>query len=314
MPTPFRLRYTLFALIAIGFAPAWAWSSGEQGADNAVHEVSRSRSAPTIAELAEATYTGIDNQGPVTLSGGRWEGAPLIAGGSSVPALRLSAGFRLVGDLDQNGAEEAVAHLSYSSGGTGNFGYLAVMGRRDGNIVQKAIGLLGDRVQVLEAHIAGRSVVLDVLQAGPDDGMCCPSQLATRVFSIHSRELVETTSTVTGTASISILEGTAWRLRKLGTDEGATAAAPITLTFESGRVSGSTGCNRYQGLVSQGETATGLKIEQLTSTRMACPRPLMLREKTFLTLLDKVDVIQFLFGDLVLSGAEGVLIFSLHRD
>ena len=147
---------------------------------------------PLPEELAGATYTGIEDQGPVTLSAGKWEGQPLIEGGASVPALWLSEGFHLTGDLDQDGADEAVVHLTYSSGGTGNFGYLAVMGREGGEVVQEAIGLVGDRVQIRGARIDGGSVVLDVLQAGPDDGMCCPRQLATRTFGIQSGKLVET--------------------------------------------------------------------------------------------------------------------------
>ena len=71
-----------------------------------------------------------------------WEGPPLIEGGASVPALWLSEGFHLTGDLDQDGADETVVYLTYSSGGTGNFGYLAVMDREDGDIVQKVHSFL----------------------------------------------------------------------------------------------------------------------------------------------------------------------------
>jgi hypothetical protein len=135
------------------------------------------------------------------------------------PALWLSQGFRLTSDLDQDGADEAVAHLTYNSGGTGNLGYLAVMGRKGGEIVQKAIGSVGDRVQIRAARTAEHAILLDVLQAGPNDGMCCPSQLATRTFSIQDHKVVETASDVTGTASIATLEGKEWVLRKLDGDE-----------------------------------------------------------------------------------------------
>ena len=59
-----------------------------------------------------------------------------------MPALWLSEGLYLIGNLDRDGADEAVVHLTFSSGGTGNFGYLAVMGRQEGEIVQEAIGLI----------------------------------------------------------------------------------------------------------------------------------------------------------------------------
>jgi hypothetical protein len=124
----------------------------------------RPRDRPPPEELAGATYTGIEDQGPVTLSAAQWEGQPLIEGGASVPALWLSERFHLTGDLDQDGADETVVHLTYSSGATGNFGYLAVMGREGGEVVQEAIGLVGDGVQIRAARIDGGSVVLDILR------------------------------------------------------------------------------------------------------------------------------------------------------
>jgi hypothetical protein len=50
---------------------------------------------------------------------------------------------------------------------------------------------VGDRVQIRGARIDGESVVLDVLRAGPEDGMCRPRQLATRTFGIRNGRLVE---------------------------------------------------------------------------------------------------------------------------
>ena len=311
------MRHPILAVIAataVGLAPVWAEASDNRGADSRTEEVATSRLAPTIAELAGATYTGIEDQGPVTLSAGKWEGQPLIEGGASVPALWLSERFYLTGDLDQDGVDEAVAQLTYSGGGTGNFGYLAVMGRKGGQIVQKAIGLVGDRVQIRAARIDGRSVVLDVLQAGPDDGMCCPRQLATRTFSIQSGKLVETALEMTGTASLSTLTGEKWVLRKLDGKDGGPVAGQATLVFASGKVSGSTGCNRYQGIVNGGESATSLVIGPLTTTRMVCPEPLMVQEQAFLERLGQAEVFRFLVGDLVLSGVGGALIFSPRGD
>jgi heat shock protein HslJ len=141
--------------------------------------------------------------------------------------------------------------------------------------VQEAIGLVGDRVQIRAARIDRGTVVLDVLQAGPDDGMCCPRQLAIRTFGIESGKLVETDTEVTGSASLAMLDGTAWALRKLHGREGEAPPGQATLAFASGKVSGSTGCNRFHGAVSEGESATSLVIGPLITTRMVCPEPLM---------------------------------------
>ena len=87
-----------------------------------------------------------------------------------------------------------------------------------------------------------------------------------------------------------------------------------TVSFASGKVSGSTGCNQFQGTVGEGESATSLVIGPLITTRKACPEPLIAQEHAFLEKLEQAEVFQFLFGDLVLSGANGALVFSPRVD
>jgi heat shock protein HslJ len=304
----------VIAAAGLAIAPVWAEASENRGGDSRSDEVATAEPVPTPAELAGATFSGIENQGPVTLSAGKWEGQPLSEGGASMPALWLSEGFYLIGDLDQDGADEALVHLTYNSGGTGNFGYLAIMGREGGKVVQEAIGLVGHRAQIRAARIDAESIVLDVLQAGPGDGLCCPRQLATRTFGIQSGKLVETDVQVTGTVSVSTLAGPKWVLRKLDGQEGGALPGQATLAFASGKISGSTSCNQFQGAVSEGESATSLVMGPLITTRMACSEPLLAEERAFLEKLGQAEVFQFLFGDLVLSGANGALVFSPRID
>ena len=257
--------------------------------------------APTWAELANARYSGFGSKGPVTLADGRWEGRPFVAGGASAPALRLSEGFHLSGDLDGDGADEAVVHLTFSGGGTGSFGYLAVMGRRGDRIVQKAIGPIGDRVQIRGARIDGGAVVLEVLQPGPTDAMCCPSQLATRTLRLRKGKLAETASTPTGTASLATLEGREWILRSPAAGSKDDPAPAITLVVNGSTVAGTAGCNRYTGGVRPGATATGLAIGALASTRMACAPDVMQREQAYLDALQKATAWRFDAGRLALD-------------
>ena len=105
----------LVAATAVGLAPVWTGASEDLKGNSRTDEAAASRPAPSREELAGTTYTGIEDQGPVTLSAGKWEGQPLIEGGASVPALWLSEGFHLTGDLDQDGADEAVVHLTYAA-------------------------------------------------------------------------------------------------------------------------------------------------------------------------------------------------------
>jgi len=293
-------------LLAALVVPAVSWT-----ADVQAEEAAGSASAPTRAELSAATYSGFEDLNPVTLEDGKWHGEPYVEGGVSAPAVWLDGRFYLAGDLDGDGAEEAVAHLAQSSGGTGNYGYLVVMGRAGGGLVQKGISMVGDRVQIRAARLAGVTIELDVLQAGPEDGMCCPSQLATRVFTMGPDGLAETGSSVIGTLSLETLEGTNWVLQD---DNADTEMPPITLVFDSGKVSGSAGCNRFNGTVTGGITASNIQVGPLMTTRMACSGPLMLREQDFLEKLGQSEVFSFMSGDLMLSGASGRLDFSPADD
>jgi heat shock protein HslJ len=289
---------------AVGLAVAWT-------ADAVAEDAVDSASAPTWAELSVAAYLGFEDLEEVTLVDGKWQGEPYVEGGAAAPSVWLDRRFYLAGDLDGDDKEEAVVHLAQSSGGTGNYGYLVVMARAGDGLVQKGISMVGDRVQIRAARLAGSTIELDVLQAGPEDGMCCPSQLATRVFTMGVNGLAETGSSVIGTLSLETLEGTNWVLQD---DNADSELPPITLVFDSGKVSGSAGCNRFNGTVTGGVTASNIQVGPLMTTRMACPGPLMQREQDFLERLGQSEVFSFMSGDLVLSGASGRLDFSPADD
>lgn len=59
------------------------------------------------------TYAGLDERlGPVTLANRRWTGAPPALGAASQPIVELADDFRIVGDLDGDGLDEAVAGIT----------------------------------------------------------------------------------------------------------------------------------------------------------------------------------------------------------
>lgn len=148
-------------------------------------------SPPTVDELANATYSGIEDI-PVTLSDGQWQGAPYVEGGASRPRVGLVEDIYFTGDLNADGEPEAVVMLWESAGGTGSYTYIAVMSRQDGDIRNIATALVGDRVNIRSASIDAGEIVLEVLQAGENDPMCCPTMLATRRWSLKDMQLVET--------------------------------------------------------------------------------------------------------------------------
>ncbi|MBL8550254.1 MAG: META domain-containing protein [Hyphomonadaceae bacterium] len=78
------------------------------------------------------------------------------------------------------------------------------------------------------------------------------------------------------TAPRADLSATSWRLETLDGAPPVDGSSPTLAFGTDGRVSGTTGCNRYFGAYSA-ETGFG----QMGSTRMACPGPLMQQERTF---------------------------------
>ena len=263
-------------------------------------------SAPTLEDLSSATYTGVSDQ-PVTLTDGKWEGEPFVEGGASRPTVGLVDTFYLASDLNGDGQEEAVALLWTSSGGSGTFDYLAVIGRRGDRFENLGAAELGDRVKIRSYRIDGQRVVLDVVQAGPDDARCCPGQKLERVWELSSEGLVEVATEDQGRLSVSDLAGVEWLLKKLTWEESIPDEPEITLVFKDGTISGSSGCNRYNSEISDGEMPGDLSVGLIASTRMACSDEIDALEQRFLEALSAANQYSFLAGSLVLNWShEGV--------
>lgn len=85
------------------------------------------------------------------------------------------------------------------------------------------------------------------------------------------------------------LIGTSWTALKIGPTE--EFIEPITLSFHSGRITGSTGCNRYRGefeLLSNEDGALSIK-DNFSTTRMFCNGK-MEQERNFITFLENGTV------------------------
>jgi len=270
------------------------------------------RPAPTVEELAGATYAGILDQ-PITLTEGVWEGEPYTEGGAARPRVVLVEEFRLTGNLDGQGGDEAVVLLSSSSGGTGNIGFFAVMGWHGDTLRNIANVELGDRVQVRSARLEGATIVADVVRAGADDAMCCPTEMAHLVWTLDGDRLLPTSAEITGRLSIADLAGTEWVLADLDRGVPAPEQPEVTLTVADGRVTGAGGCNGYFADVTEsnpGEIAVG----PVGATRMACGPEADDLEQRFLKALGSASRYGFVAGALVITydrdGAVGTLRFT----
>jgi heat shock protein HslJ len=113
------------------------------------------------------------------------------------------------------------------------------------------------------------------------------------------------------------LAGTAWTLVEFDVaDEGvipAVTGGAATLEFseeseQTGRVSGSGGCNRY--FASYTHSGDRISIGPAGSTRMMCDAPRMAQEDRFFLALQSVESYELRDGELVVSYAGGTLRFA----
>jgi heat shock protein HslJ len=270
---------------------------------------------PSLDKIANATISGIYDE-PVQLHGGKYEGDPFVPGGASRPRVGLIEGFLLAGDLNGDGSEEAVVMPWESSGGSGTFTYLAVLGYEGGDLVNLATVGVGDRVQLRDARIAGDRIELDVVQAGPEDAACCPGEMATLAWALDGNSLNPIDPGVEPTRlSVAALVGPEWVLDRFDRNEPAPEEPEITLLFEEDRIAGGSGCNRYMGTVSEGEMPGDLTVGLLAGTRMACPAEVMELEDRYRQQLERIVKFGFLNRQLLLTfeeedGNSGALFFT----
>jgi len=250
---------------------------------------------PTLDELRNASITGIADE-PITLKGGVYDASRL--------RVTLWADLVAFGDLDGVAPDEAASLLSTDAGGSGSVVYVAVFRTHGDRVITAGTALVGDRTRVRALGVVDRTVTLDVVEAGPADAMCCPSQLARKSYAFRDGTLTLVSSVVTGTLSLAALAGREWTLMSLDERPLSQGAQPPTIIFDGARVSGFGGCNRYTGQVAENTPGT-ITVGPLAATKMACPSPAMEVEDRYIAALGSVSRYTFVAGRLLLSGANG---------
>lgn len=297
-----RRAFGLLSVLVIAALATTSLSCGQNqtpaGEDTAATEPA---GPPSLDEIANSTISGIYDE-PIQLQGGKYEGEPFDPDGASRPMVGLVEGFLLTGDLNGDGSEEAVVMPLESSGGSGTFTYLAVLGHEGSDLINLATAEVGDRVQIRDARIAGDRIELDVVQAGPEDAACCPGEMATLVWALDGNSLNPIDPGVEPTRlSVAALAGPEWVLARFDRTDRAPEEPEITILFEENRIAGGSGCNRYMGTVSAGEMPGDLTVGLLAGTRMACPAEVMELESRYQHHLEKVVKFGFLNRQLLLT-------------
>lgn len=95
------------------------------------------------------------------------------------------------GDLDGDMVPDAAVILVSSGGGTGVFFDLAAVRNADGEAIAVDTVFLGDRVGIEGMFIREGTIVLDLIEHGPEDPMCCPTESVRRGFVLEGDSLVE---------------------------------------------------------------------------------------------------------------------------
>jgi heat shock protein HslJ len=258
---------------------------------------------PTLEQLKTATVSGVFEQA-VTLANGVYEGTPAEPGAASRPELRLWEPTFHTGDLDGAPGSEAVVMLSSTAGGSGEFVHVAVFGVRDGKLANLGTLPVGDRTRLQSLWLERGRIVMDVIEIGPQDAACCPSQVTRKTFGMEGGALKQLSSEVRGMLALSMLAANEWTLVELdGQPLAAGIEAPL-IHFEGNSVRGFAGCNRFSAPVQ--ETKPGeIDIGPAAATKKACPPPPMELEQKFLAQLDAVNRYSYVAGQLALTWRDG---------
>jgi hypothetical protein len=131
---------------------------------------------PTI--LGNATYQ-IPDRGSVTLTNGQYQGDQFtVTLGKAIA----------IGDLNQDGTDDAAVILAVETGGSGTFMYLAAVTQSptDNLPSNPDTYFLGDRVQIKSLKINNGAIRIKMLKAKPTDPMCCPTNTVIEAYQLNN--------------------------------------------------------------------------------------------------------------------------------
>lgn len=304
--TPAPVEPTPSPVEAATAAPA---AQPEATAVPAAQAATTESGALTTDALKNAAYSGIYEE-PVTLTDGIYEAGPLT--------VQYLDGAELETDLDGDGVADAVVFLLERGDGTANILYMAAQLNQGGQPVDAGAVRL-DEVQVKSAALADGQIQLELITAGPGDGDCCPSYIASTRYGLEDGQLVELPGDGQELVAVSEddLNGANWTLVEINYDTPALPDAEITMSFADGKISGFGGCNDFHSRFILGQdNPLVMTTSPVIATQRACPEPALDQETAFFTALDGVAQWGYEFGQLALyypdaeSGAYGRLLFA----
>jgi len=260
---------------------------------------------PSATDVANATVLEIYEE-VITLIDGEYEGEPFMEESSVRPMVHLITELLPAGDLNGDGIDEVLALMVENSGGTGHFLHIVPYSLIDGQMTQLGHALVGDRVKIRSVVIEDGNIVMRTVQAGPEDGACCPTEKNRRVFSLQDDGLNEVATEVEGTLSLVDFAGPEWVLGAFRPGDSAPAIpeATLQLDLDENRVFGSSGCNNYFGTV-ESPAPRELVVGPLAGTKRMCPPEFMDVENRFLKALGSANSYTWFLGNLAIGYSDG---------
>lgn len=170
--------------------------------------------------LANMTYlSDYTESGEIELEDGQFEDA------DNMIFATLANRPRAYGDINADETLDAVVWLATNTGGSGVFVDLAAVVDVETEPVNVATTLLGDRTQVQSIAIDDDGVItVEVITQGPDDPMCCPTQIMRLQYILDSGVLALISEEIIGVVGDEETDGSV--------SEPLTGTAEITVTAE----------------------------------------------------------------------------------
>jgi heat shock protein HslJ len=235
----------------------------------------------TADDVLNATYTNEwPQEGVAPLVDGAYEEEIMPGSASKITVMVVPEQYAF-GDLNGDGADDAVAILASSGGGSGTFISLEALLNEGGVAQHVATAQLGDRAQVQSVDIVDATVVVAMVTHGPNDPMCCPSLSVVDTYELQGDSLgqvsrVEQEPPVgeTPPADAGLL-GPIWLWQRYhGADEQIVVPYPPSYRIEffvDGHVAIKADCNQALGSYTAEETTVTLMLGPATLAECAPP-------------------------------------------
>jgi hypothetical protein len=253
--------------------------------------------------LSQITISGVLDA-PVTLQQGQYEGPPFVADGQARPQLRLWPEMMVRANLDGIAGDVNIGLLSETSGGSGERVYLVAATPVNGRIHAWPAALLGDRIKVRTLQVRGQQIFIEIIEAGPDQPLCCGTQITQLVWQLDRHGLVLKDRRPQGQLSIDTMQGKHWYLLDRPGD-GLNALHPscIEMQIHDNQVSWKVGGQSYSarldepspGQIAVSDLMPGMQAGELQSSP----------EGSLISRLMSVNRYTFRAGRLLLMGQDG---------